>query len=227
VVYSHTEWCGDACVDGCPVLALDEQSGERKSGSRAAGKYQQRDGSGVYGACEAREERKITGSTGGASRFFFCAKPSPGERDFGLEGFAVRSPAELVGREDGAAGRNSPRAGAGRKTGRKNHHPTVKSIALMRYLCRLVTPPGGVVLDPFAGSGTTGCAAVLEGLHFLGVEQDPEYVAIARARIGAWESRGGPAEEPARLTRGELDVAHELAAAGVFDAIELALTGGR
>jgi hypothetical protein len=189
VIYSHAEECGEACVDGCPVRALDEQAGERKSGSRAAGRYQQRDGSGVYGACEAREEAEIVGSAGGASRFFYCAKPSPGERDFGLEGFAVRTPAELTGSPEGAARLASPRTGAGRTSGRRNHHPTVKSIALMRYLVRLVTPRGGVVLDPFCGSGSTGCAAVLEGLHFLGIDQDPEYVAIARARIGAWEQK--------------------------------------
>jgi hypothetical protein len=68
-----------------------------------------------------------------------------------------------------------------------NVHSTVKPIALMRWLCRLVTPPGGVVLDPFTGSGTTGCAAVLEGFGFVGIEQDAEYVAIAEARIAHWE----------------------------------------
>jgi site-specific DNA-methyltransferase (adenine-specific) len=64
-----------------------------------------------------------------------------------------------------------------------NHHPTVKPIALMRYLCRLVTPPGGTVLDPFLGSGTTGIAATLEGFDFIGIEQDAKYLAIAEARI--------------------------------------------
>ena len=64
-------------------------------------------------------------------------------------------------------------------------HPTVKPTDLMRYLCRLVTPPGGLVLDPFAGSGSTGRGAVLEGFRFVGIELDPEYVEIARARIAA------------------------------------------
>lgn len=64
-----------------------------------------------------------------------------------------------------------------------NFHATVKPTALMRYLCRLVTPPGGLVLDPFCGSGSTGKAAVLEGFRFLGIELDPEYVEIAEARI--------------------------------------------
>ena len=66
-----------------------------------------------------------------------------------------------------------------------NPHPTVKPTALMRYLCRLVTPPGGVVLDPFTGSGSTGKAAVLEGFDFVGIEREAEYVEIARARIAA------------------------------------------
>jgi site-specific DNA-methyltransferase (adenine-specific) len=67
---------------------------------------------------------------------------------------------------------------------RRNHHPTVKPTDLMRYLCRLVTPPGGVVLDPFMGSGSTGKAAMLEGFRFVGVEREAEYVVIARGRIG-------------------------------------------
>lgn len=63
---------------------------------------------------------------------------------------------------------------------------TVKPIALMRWLVRLVTPPGGLVLDPFAGSGSTGCAAVAEGFRFVGVEKDPESVDVARRRIERW-----------------------------------------
>jgi site-specific DNA-methyltransferase (adenine-specific) len=68
---------------------------------------------------------------------------------------------------------------------RANIHPTVKPTDLMRYLCRLVTPPGGVVLDPFTGSGSTGKAAMLEGFRFVGIEREAEYVEIARARIAA------------------------------------------
>ena len=67
--------------------------------------------------------------------------------------------------------------------GRENLHPTVKPLALMRWLVRMVTPKGGTVLDPFTGSGTTGCAAMYEGVRFLGVEREPEYVGIARERI--------------------------------------------
>jgi DNA modification methylase len=72
-------------------------------------------------------------------------------------------------------------------------HPTIKPVTLMRYLLRLVTPPGGVILDPFAGSGTTGIAAVLEGAQFIGIERDPAFVAVAEARIAHWkgETYGG------------------------------------
>ena len=68
---------------------------------------------------------------------------------------------------------------------RANHHPTVKPNDLMRYLCRLITPPGGTVLDPFCGSGSTGKAAVMEGFRFIGIELNPEYAVIAEARIRA------------------------------------------
>ena len=86
-------------------------------------------------------------------------------------------------------------SGNERTTTRANHHPTVKPTDLMRYLCRLVTPPGGIVLDPFTGSGSTGKAAVLEGFRFVGCELSPEYAAIARARIAAVELQG-PATGP-------------------------------
>ena len=76
-------------------------------------------------------------------------------------------------------------SGNERTTSRANTHPTVKPTELMRYLCRLVTPPGGLVLDPFMGSGSTGKAARLEGLRFVGCELSAEYLEIARARIEA------------------------------------------
>jgi site-specific DNA-methyltransferase (adenine-specific) len=65
----------------------------------------------------------------------------------------------------------------------ENHHPTVKPTDLMRYLCRLVTPPNGIVLDPYNGSGSTGCAAVLEGFQYIGIEREAEYIAISEKRI--------------------------------------------
>ena len=82
----------------------------------------------------------------------------------------------------------SMKTGAGneRNNKRKNIHPTVKPIDLMRYLIRLITPKGGTVLDPFNGSGSTGCAAALERVDYIGIEREAEYVEISRARIAHW-----------------------------------------
>ena len=131
------------------------------------------------------------------ARFFYTAKPSRSERDDGLEGFAEKTAGELTDRKDGAAGTSHPRAGAGRETGigalrdggrgngGRNVHPTVKPIALMHWLIKLITPPDGVVLDPFCGSGTTGMGARWGGFQFIGVEKEAEYAAIAERRINA------------------------------------------
>lgn len=121
---------------------------------------------------------------GDEDRFFYAPKASREEREAGCEHLPGRTGAEAVDREEGSAGQQNPRAGAGRTAATvKNHHPTVKPVSLMRWLCRLITPPGGLVLDPFAGSGTTGIAAVSEGFDFVGVELDPDHHAIAMARI--------------------------------------------
>ncbi len=121
----------------------------------------------------------------GASRFFYVAKASREERDAGLEQLPPRSGHAAVKRKEGTAALASPRTGAGRSAESvKNFHPTVKPVALMRYLCKLVTPPGGVVLDPFTGSGTTGVAALREGFGFVGVERDAEYLPICEGRVG-------------------------------------------
>ena len=120
---------------------------------------------------------------GSAARFFYCAKASRTDRDEGCDHLPARSGADAVERDEGSAGLQSPRAGAGRTADTvRNFHPTVKPTDLMRYLCRLVTPPAGLVLDPFCGSGSTGKAALLEGLRFVGVDLDPAHVAIAEAR---------------------------------------------
>ena len=123
------------------------------------------------------------GDSGGASRFFYVAKPSRAERDLGCDALPARSGGDATGREDDAPGTKSPRAGAGRTGGARNIHPTVKPIALMRWLCRLITPPGGLIIDPFCGSGTTLIAAHEEGFRCIGIERDPEYHAIATARV--------------------------------------------
>lgn len=125
-----------------------------------------------------------------AARFFYCAKTTKQDRDEGLEHFITTNAADMTGRKENSAGLKSPRSGAGRTSGSKNNHPTVKPTALMRYLCSLVTPATGVILDPFMGSGSTGKAALLDGFKFIGIEMDPHYVAISAARI-AWASKNG------------------------------------
>ncbi|HEL4186507.1 site-specific DNA-methyltransferase [Stenotrophomonas maltophilia] len=120
--------------------------------------------------------------TGSAARFFYCAKASKADRDTGLDGFNKTA----AGMVSNTSGQHITRREDGyQATARANNHPTVKPTELMRYLCRLVTPAGGIVLDPFMGSGSTGKAAVLEGFQFIGIEEDPAYAAIAEARICA------------------------------------------
>lgn len=118
-----------------------------------------------------------------AARFCYCPKPSRAERDLGCADLPARTGGQATDRTDGSKGLNSPRAGAGRTGGAKNIHPTVKPVELMRWLVRLVSPPGGVVLDPFVGSGTTAMACVHEGRRFVGSEREAEYheIAIRRA----------------------------------------------
>lgn len=114
-----------------------------------------------------------------AARFFYCAKASKRDRNEGLDGFEVKR--DHDGRRDGGVGGDNPRNRT--NNAKLNHHPTVKPTTLMQYLVRLVTPPGGVVLDPFMGSGSTGKACAYEGFDFIGIDQSAEYVAIAQARI--------------------------------------------
>jgi site-specific DNA-methyltransferase (adenine-specific) len=120
-----------------------------------------------------------------AARFFYCAKASKADRDEGCESLSIKD----VHRYGSGIGEGiDPKAPARNR----NHHPTVKPTDLMRYLCRLVTPPGGVVLDPFTGSGSTGKGATLEGFRFIGIEREAEYVEIAKGRISAVEAGAGP-----------------------------------
>lgn len=123
-------------------------------------------------------------------RFKYCPKASKEDREEGLESLPTCSAGDVTDRQDGSAGLNSPRAGAGRTNGSRNHHPTVKPTDLMRYLCRLVTPPNGIVLDPFCGSGSTGKAAILEGLNFIGIELSAEYCELAEKRIAVATRQG-------------------------------------
>jgi DNA modification methylase len=120
--------------------------------------------------------RVPSGSLPQASRLFYCAKASRAERDTGCDDLPRRR-LDLFPNAQADSYKPPPAA---------NTHPTVKPLALMRWLVRLVVPPDGLALDPFCGSGSTGCAALLEGRRFLGIELDPGYAEIARARIGHW-----------------------------------------
>jgi len=144
-----------ACVPDCPVRLLDDQSGQLKSGT---GAKKWKSAAGHQGSAYGKESRSEGtpnleyGDSGGASRFFYIPKASRSERNAGLP------------------------------EGLENNHPTVKPLALMRYLCRLITPPGGLILDVFCGSGTTLVAGLQEGFRVIGIDDDASSCEIARYR---------------------------------------------
>jgi len=173
-------WPPNVTMDEEAARLLDEQSGERRS----AGLYPS-DSVGTGNGTTylpTKPQGELYGDTGGASRFMYVAKASRAERNAGLEGMPTKGFGEKNQRMQ-----NMPTNGAGREQPvgdrqNQNHHPTVKPLALMRWLVRLVTPPGGTVLDPFLGSGTTMLAAHHEGFRCIGIEREAEYVEIAKAR---------------------------------------------
>ena len=143
----------------------------------------------------------VIGEIGDYQKYFYCPKVSRRERHIGHE-----MPPAMFGDVEGAYGPDGNRMAVGldARTGNVgNNHPTVKPIELMKYLIKLVTPPGGTVLDPFNGSGSTGCAAVELGFNYIGCELDPAYVEIARKRIEAWNNKQDPN--------------HNLVASGLFE----------
>jgi DNA modification methylase len=125
---------------------------------------------------------------GSAARFFYCAKASKKDRNEGLDGFTIRNN-KFGNQKNGDDLGNGSVNDKFTNQPQANHHPTVKPTDLMRYLCRLITPPNGTVLDPFTGSGSTGKAATLEDFNFIGIEQSAEYVEIATARINHAEQQ--------------------------------------
>lgn len=173
-------WPANVLLDEHAAELLDAQTGVSKSGAQR--KPFGRGGIWTTEKGEAPAGPQY-GDSGGASRFFYVAKASRAERDAGCEALPARSAGEATDREDGTEGLSSPRAGAGRTGGARNIHPTVKPIALMRWLVRLITPPGGTVLDPFTGSGSTGVATLQEGFTFIGCEREPQYAEIAVHRL--------------------------------------------
>lgn len=156
---------------------LDEQTGVLTSG-KPVGKCKAQNN--IYGEYATGQDITGFGDSGGASRFFYCAKASQEERNLCFHDFETQKVND--GREvdcDNAFQRE--------KNERTNFHPTVKPIALMRYLQRLVTPKGGICLDPFAGSGTSGCAAYFEDIgEMVLMEMDETYIPIIEARTKYW-----------------------------------------
>lgn len=174
-------WPANLIHDGsAEVLAAFPQT---SSGMMAAGtvrEAQDEPGSVCYGTYGGNATSVNTpGDAGSAARFFYCAKASAEDRNEGCAGL----PEKAGGMVSNTSGQHISRRDGGAPGPRANHHPTVKPTDLMRYLLRLVTPPHGVALDPFLGSGSTGKAAMLEDLRFIGIERDPAYFAIACARL--------------------------------------------
>jgi DNA modification methylase len=178
---ANGRWPANVLLDEDAAAALDEMSGtlpcNKPEGRRA---LQGTVPAGIMGFGTGRD---ITyPDSGGASRFFYTAKASRSERERGLEGMLTK-PAGMM-QDDAYEWPGTAEHSPHRTPPARNHHPTVKPLALMRYLVRLVTQPGDLVLDPFMGSGSTGVACIEEGRRFVGMDNNPEYVAIARRRIG-------------------------------------------
>ena len=181
----HGRWPANVCVGEDAAREIDEQSGVLKSGAspamRKSSKFQNTFGefSGKGRPDYIREK-----SQGGASRFFYCAKASRKERNAGMEGCAEMP-------LNWSSGDQSPGTFQSDGTHKfaQNYHPTVKPIALMRWLCRLVAPPGALILDPFCGSGSTILAAMDEGLNSIGIEKDAGYAEIAKRRVVSASAR--------------------------------------
>jgi site-specific DNA-methyltransferase (adenine-specific) len=206
ITVSHTDSDGMeviedwTCHENCPIRIMDEQSGVSKSGKN----IEEKGTGGIWQKSSGLPVGNQYGDSGGASRFFYCAKSSKSERNNGLNGFEEKTSGSLNFRNPSLSGRNedapSVEAMGGLTNPKQNFHPTVKPVKLMQYLVRLITPPNGIVLDPFCGSGTTGIACKLEGFEFIGIEQDAEYCKIAEARI---ENYNEEPEEPLELIEQE------------------------
>lgn len=192
-------WPANIIHDGSPeVLAAFPQSNGQQGDLN--GHARNRTSRGIYGDMAPAPDAPARGDTGSAARFFkqcpfteedltfaeemrifYCAKASKADREDGCDGL----PTKAGGMVSNTSGAHITRRDGVQPGQRANHHPTVKPEALMRYLCRLITPLGGMIIDPFMGSGSTGKAAVKEGFTFIGIEKDPAYIEIAKARIRA------------------------------------------
>jgi site-specific DNA-methyltransferase (adenine-specific) len=183
-------WPANIILDEYTAELLDEQSGTLTSGALKAGRVIADVNVNFKSGVDV-DYYESKANSGGASRFFYVAKASKRDRNEGLDNIEGK---EISAKGNGLA-RTCNTCGASTLDGcdcpdrtfsnpvRQNFHPTVKPTALMQYLIRLVTPDNGVVLDPFAGSGSTGKAAILENKHFIGIEVTPEYLPIIEGRL--------------------------------------------
>jgi DNA modification methylase len=206
-------WPSNVMLDEFTAGLVDEQSGVSKSPAGVITQGGKRGGFDIGSIADGSRATPFQGhgDTGGASRFFYVAKASKRDRNEGLE--------NIDGKEIGAKGNGLARTCATCNASvmngcecpdrtyvnptRQNFHPTVKPTDLMRQLVRLVTPPGGVVLDPFTGSGSTGKAAILEGFEFVGVELTDEYLPIIEGRLSHAVTQRAQAESEALAQQAE------------------------
>jgi site-specific DNA-methyltransferase (adenine-specific) len=157
---------------------LDEHSGISKSSGSVRRKDTETDPTSIdFKHKEGEMSNPYAGQVGGASRYFYVAKPSKKEKEFGMTGED-----KILNRVNSGGIENDPKW---KPVVRKNSHPTVKPIKLMEYLITMVTPKGGITLDPFMGSGSTGIAALQNGFQFIGIEREQEYMDIAEQRINS------------------------------------------
>jgi site-specific DNA-methyltransferase (adenine-specific) len=177
-------WPANVIHDGSDeVVALFPSSTNVSKGVRGRGSDIYANGKGFANTLAEVGQEVGYGDSGSAARFFYCAKASKRDRNEGLDGFEAKNNGKMMRNANNTS--EEPSVGFERFATEPsaNHHPTVKPTDLMRYLCRLITPPNGTVLDPFMGSGSTGKAAMYEGFKFIGVEMTDEYLPIAKARI--------------------------------------------
>lgn len=178
-------WPANVLLDELSAELLNEQSGQSSSSPSSSMPIGHAFAGPTYGEPKGRTETETMrgfNDFGGASRFFYVAKVSRAERSAGCERLPKQPRGEDVLKNNGGIRPPDPPV--------SNFHPTVKPIALMRYLARLITPKGGLILDPFLGSGTTAIAAHLEGFRFVGIEREQGYMRIAQARIAFWQEHG-------------------------------------
>lgn len=180
--HSAGRWPANLAHDGSPEVVAHFPA-EAGAASQVKGTEPSSVTNGIFGKFNARQQGEFYADNGSAARFFYCPKASSADRDAGLDAFPVVVADPYAQHRGRRMPEGSDRIdGAPAHVGR-NFHPTVKPTELMRWLCRLVTPKGGRILDPFTGSGSTGRGAILEGFEFVGIEKEAAYLPIARARL--------------------------------------------